>query len=997
MLKTSATATLTKTSYVNNTLTLTLSGLPTSYTNTQISISGTYGAGNNPLSSITINQTANDGEFTIAIDSLTDDDKVIITEIKIDTTALTHLAGEVFYANEGPTVTPATTNSTSSESGVTSSAVTLTWTKPTKAEDANGNLVDIKVPTYNKTDVGTDYKITIDDGAGFNENYYSLGKTTLVITNLDPGKEYSYKVESKLTARTTGGTAPATDASGYAVVASGLFETESATLADDMAVGRPTDVKTTPTDSNVKITWKAPLNYTGAYTITVTNLSSNGTPSTGIVDAGITAVTLTYSTEDLSGVDPSTWKLKSGNRYEVVITPISGNSAGTNGLSSTPTNFVAARTQIDPTVTVTKTVPAAAPATDLVAITTGSKPDTVKIKLDSSKTIPSDVDGYWIKLNTSTAPSVISSDPVSESFVYITKAQLTAGVDIIATGLTNVAARIQAANSAGYEATGVEITSSVSANSSGTSLTTASLASASAVTGTVDGNKITVTWKNNNTAIASSDTGYFATKYDVYVSRATGGPWVWVGEKTGLDDTTEDSELTLVVPDLEYGTDYYFAVIATCNDTDAAAAKVAALTASSVVKTGAAPTVTVDAKTILTAKKVSSIVAGSHAVTFSLDAFSSAKNKIDPDQYYVVLRDANKAVIASGFVALNATTPQLSLPTGVTLTPKAKYTVEVYGVSGKTVGSTKVSGTLTVADYPAATLKVASNTKATVNGVSISVTDKNTNGKFYYVQYTSVADAKSKPDWSTAIVEKLPTASLPTSSGGVAYSLGTKLDPNTQYYIRIVTADADVAITGSGANATWTNGNAGGLDDWNEATTVVFGKELKVKTAAVPLATTGKPALSLNSTDYNITLKTTGQTMLSAKGADAIFTNTNAPLTGATFSYKLLVSLDSKVDKVTGKLLGSAEINLTTGTNIKIEDLPAKGNVTKVTNGQYTLEYALTGADGIIKALGVTASNISNLKSLNFQLVTTVTYDSGNASFDSVSKVGKVTMPKWFV
>jgi hypothetical protein len=103
------------------------------------------------------------------------------------------------------------------------------------------------------------------------------------------------------------------------------------------------------------------------------------------------------------------------------------------------------------------------------------------------------------------------------------------------------------------------------------------------------------------------------------------------------------------------------------------------------------------------------------------------------------------------------------------------------------------------------------------------------------------------------------------------------------------------------------------------------------------------------------------------------------------------------VDKVTGKLLGSAEIDLNIGNTIKIENLPAKGNVAAVTNGQYTLEYALTGEGGILEALKVSAANVSSLKNLNFQLVTVVKYNAGKDTFESVTKPGKVAMPKWFV
>jgi hypothetical protein len=996
-------ATLMKTGYTpesggggNAQLELTLSGLPEGYDNVTPVVTATTGANGNEGNANSVQVSAvNSGEATITIRNLTDGNKLIVTGITVNGLSLAHLVNSTFNLIAGPEAAVATSNSTSSTSGVTTNAVTLTWTKPTKAQISGGNLVDSVVAKYSKTDTSTDYKITISDDVHQDKVYYSQNKLTLTLTDLDPGTDYSYKVENKLTPKDSSNTLVKDSTTNYVVVTSGVFETAAPTLADVMAVGRPTDIKTAATDSSVKITWKAPLNYTGAYNVAVKNLTTPNSGTFTVVAGAKPELTIQYGTEDLNNIDLTKRYLKSGDRYEVVITPTSGNDSGTNGLASTPTNFVALKAQSDSTPTVpAKAVPDNEPAGGLITITAGNKPGTVKVGLASSQTIDSDVEGFWIKLDSSSAPTATAaSNPATDGFVYVTKAQVTAGVEIIATGLTNVAARIHAANSGGYESTGTAFTSAV-APAGVTSVNGSNPDSAKDVTGTVTGNKVTVTWKNNNAVIGNSISGtddYYAVKYDVFVSDALAGPWVWVGEKTGLTDTTADSALTLDVPNLQYGKDYYFAVVATCNDATPTGEKVAALKASAKVTTGTAPTI--DAKNILTAKKVKDVKLVANAVTFGLDAFVSAKGKTDPEQYYVVLRDANKAVIAQDVVSLG-TTATLTLPSGVALTPKGKYTVEVYGVVGSgndaKVSTAKASASLTVADYPPATLKVTS--KASVNGFSITVTDKTVAAdKFYYVQYTKVADAKSKPDWSTATVEKLAANNV-SSTGGTAYPLGTKLDPNTQYYARIVTADTNVAITLS-STSTWTTGSPGGLDDWSEATKVVFGKEIKVKTAAVPLATTGKPSLNLD-TDYNITLKTTGQTMLSIKDADKSF-GASAPLNGATFEYKLLVSPDSKVDKVTGKLLGSAEINLTKGIDIKIESYVPKSGST-VADGQYTLEYALTGVNGIIQKLGIAPNNISTLKNLNFQLVTTVTYGGGE-SFDSVTKVGKVTMPKWFV
>ncbi|MDR1270249.1 MAG: hypothetical protein LBK82_12060, partial [Planctomycetaceae bacterium] len=572
-----------------------------------------------------------------------------------------------------------------------------------------------------------------------------------------------------------------------------------------------------------------------------------------------------------------------------------------------------------------------------------------------------------------------------------------AGVDIIATGLTNISVRIHAANNIGFESNGSGWHfTSVDPAPAGTSLDAKSAYNISAY---FSRNKIRVSWYDNNAAINVSSSGYSATKYDVYMGQSNSGPWVLVGSVDA-----ESRPMDLYITEYKYKTDYYFRIIAICNSNlpTQSGEKIAAVADSLKLTIGDAPTA--EAKNILSAHSILSsprYVSATNTVEFSLLDNLASNTKAAAIQYYVVLRDANKAVIASTFLLSSMSITQAVLPLDdLVLTPKAKYTVEVYGVVGKTVGTAKVTGNFSINEnYPAATLKLSG--KATINEASIIVTDKTiSNDKFYYVQYTNIADAKGKPDWNTASVEKLTAYDDVKTNGGVPYKLDTNLDPNTQYYVRIVTSDVEVAIGTDVHN--WIAGNFTGLNDWSEATKVVFSKEIKIKTAAVPLAVTGKSGLSLDSV-FNLTLKTTGQTMLSAKDADKMFVGTNAPLKNATFTYKLLVSLDSKVDKVTGKLLGSTEIDLNTDASngnidITIENFTAKNKPT-IKDGQYTLEYALTGTDGIFKKLGVTVANVSSLKNLNFQLITVVEYGTldSRTYFESVTKTSKIALPKWFV
>jgi hypothetical protein len=1014
-----STAKLVKTSYSPGSssdaeLELTLSGIPEGYADNDIVVTGTFGPNGTggTITSPVVASTGTAGEFTITITGLTDNDIVKITNINIASGEATLFANVQFVATDGPSVATPTTNSTSSASGVTSSAVTLTWTKPNQAQStATGNpLVKADPVKYSKTDQASDYKITIDDGAGGTKVYYSLGKTTLTITDfLVQSTEYSYKVEVKMNPKSNSDTLVKDATSGYTVVTSGLFETASSSaLADNMAVGRPTDVKTTPADTSVKITWKAPVNYIGAYTITITDADQLVTPANTITKSIAAGAKLEYTIP--VGTTQGSEQLAAGKRYRVVITPTSGNNDGGNGLKSTPTYFVASKAQTDPSAD----VPAASQPANTVADSdffTITAPagiyDVVEVKLGAGKTIPANVDGYWIKVTdtqpASDAPTSVA-DAITKSYVYVTKEQITAGVNVYAKGLAAVNLKVYAANSAGLESAGAGYTPSPTVAPTPSSNYTASATSATDIAGTVTGNKITVTWKTSADAVKSDNgwtTDTYATRYDVYVSRGTSGQWVLVKSLTGLNASTPAANLTAELTDLEYATDYYFAVVGIYSDSTIGTANtVTALQAviANKVTTGSAPTVS--ASNILTAKKVTDVkINAVGQVEFTLEANTASGTKVLPEQYYVVLRDANKAVIAKGFVGGTATAGTLPLKlfdlgesnTGFDLTAKAKYTLEVYGVVGTTVSTAKATGSLSVADYPAATIKAG---KPTVNGVSITVTDKSVAaGKFYYVEYTKVADAKSKPDWSTATVEKLAAGNV-AAGGGTAYPLGTKLDPSTQYYVRIVTADVDVAISGG----KWVPGAS--TSSWIGSKAVVFGKEVKVKTAAVPLATVGKPAIGFDATNFDMTLKTVGQTMLSGKGADAIFTTGTPPISGATFAYKLLVSIDSKVDKVTGKLLGSKEIELklsspaAVGDDIIIETYTPKSG-SPVAGGQYKLEYALTGDDGIFKELGITATNAANLKNLNFQLLTEVTY--GTDSFESVTKPGKVALPKWFV
>jgi hypothetical protein len=965
-------------------LVLTLFGLPEGYEDTDILVTASFGitGTEKPIKpeNILIYPDAV-GNFVIVIQEISDNDKINIEKINVGNGDAILFTDTVFTASlktEAPS-----TNSTSSASNITSSAVTLTWTKPTQALTTAGTFVKADPVKYNKTVQETDYKITI---VGIDDDskrvvYYSSGKTTLAMTDFgfDFQYQYLYKIEVKMETKVTGVTLD-TDDWGYVVVSSGVFELKDLGLGSGMAVGQPTDVKTAPTDSNVKITWKAPANYIGSYEVTIKNRTTDDasgffTVATGAKTEAIIAID--NSNEVLVDGNLSAWKLKKGDRYEVVIMPTSGNSDGSNGLSSTPTHFIAAKTQTDPAPTEIASVPANAPAADLFEIKKGNITGTIIVRLNHENStyfhdrlIPKDVDGYWIRLG---------------DRVYITKEDAFDGYTFFAPGLTNVEVHINAANAAGIETKGTTYTATVPPDSFSV-LTDQTVASALNVTGTVSGNKITVAWANNNAAINNSDNGYYAFEYDIYISQSKTGHWRWVDNK--YVDFSEPNNLKVELDvygydgEFQYDTDYFVAVIARCRNDNAVGVKFAAMTASATAFRIPA----VDKANILTAKKVEHIALDENGnIEFTpIDNWTSGSKKL-PTQYYVVLRDANKAVLTGDFVSVASAYRGVTLTPPTHLTPKGKYTIEVYGVIGSSafaiIGSAKATGTFTVPDYTGATIKAG---KPTVNSVSITVTDKNQSflvEKFYYLEYTNIVDAKGKPDWNTAAVEKV-TATI----WGDSYDLKAKLDPNTQYYMRIVTADVDAATSDT------YYGSWGSSAGWRNAKNVALGKEIKIKTAAVPLAVISKSGLSFNTESFGMTLKSVGQTMLAGKGTDALF-GTDKPFSGAIFYFSLLVSLDSKVDKATGHLIGALEVELD-DCNIQLENLIPKSG-SPIVDGQYTLEYALTGVDGIFDKLNVSAVNVANVKNLSFQLLTTVRYNTG--IFESVTKPGKIAMPKWFV
>ncbi len=258
---------------------------------------------------------------------------------------------------------------------------------------------------------------------------------------------------------------------------------------------------------------------------------------------------------------------------------------------------------------------------------------------------------------------------------------------------------------------------------------------------------------------------------------------------------------------------------------------------------------------------------------------------------------------------------------------------------------------------------------------------KATGDQFYYVEYTSVTDAKGKPDWNAAKVVNNsadPTSIPPTGAAG-DYTI-SKLNPGTQYFVRVVTTDKAYA-----------SGTA-----WSAMTKSVASKEVKIKTLAVPMATIQKPGFAMggtNGTDFGFKFGVlTPNAAVKAGKLDLLNAND-------TFTYKLFVAdASAKADKATGKLGGAVEIPESAFDDILANSTPdPKGKFQPTPTGVITFEALET-------ALNDVGMSVANMKTLQFQLEVTYKAGTSKAGFNATdtyctnyTKAAKLTMPKWFV
>ncbi|MDR2117418.1 MAG: fibronectin type III domain-containing protein, partial [Planctomycetaceae bacterium] len=337
--------------------------------------------------------------------------------------------------------------------------------------------------------------------------------------------------------------------------------------------------------------------------------------------------------------------------------------------------------------------------------------------------------------------------------------------------------------------------------------------------------------------------------------------------------------------------------------------------------------------------------------------------------YFVTLADS-KGIIYQGVVSgVEFDSSKIAGLQGE-LVPGVTYNVIVNTIvcngttATKSVASSASATTLKFSD---ASLKIPQGQKVALTGVNLAIADNvatlpTSFTRKYVIEYTYIADAKGKADWSTALTQDATNLTL------------TGLKAGTQYYARLVAYDA-------------------GTTSMTEKTStkIVIGKEFKFKTVAAPLATITKPAFKLvqdnSSKAIDMALSFTGKVPVDS---------TNAPIlqSGTKFFYELIISTDAVLDKTTGKLANGKSF---TSTPAALEAKGGSGN--DKNDFKVPISVTLTGDGSVFEVLDVYSLDQSTFKALNFQLL--VHYSKSAALTDvyatAYTKVTKLTLPKWFV
>jgi hypothetical protein len=391
---------------------------------------------------------------------------------------------------------------------------------------------------------------------------------------------------------------------------------------------------------------------------------------------------------------------------------------------------------------------------------------------------------------------------------------------------------------------------------------------------------------------------------------------------------------------------------------------------------------TLDKTTAGKAKQTAAITE-TNATVYWVDAISPVTVETDDLWYKVSVRDSFGVLLESAYVAFGVQKYKIATH----LTPNSTYKITVatvfnpqqkihnnvqeviskdLSISVKTPAFTPTKVTVAKVDYASSTISLIDKTY-TLDSVT------NKPNKYYYLEYTSVTNTSSQPDWNSAFVEDLSSVtSVPTNSSGTVvadYRLKQSLTPGTQYYVRVVTLDYPLNSS---------TGFAG---------KVAYSSTVKFKTTALPLATITKSGFSVTD-DFLFGIVFKGKTLEQAAKDKNL--NITSIFPSINYSYELLVSTGTTVDKGTGLLNGAVSIPTIIETN---------------THDFSSSPVPLGGDAGIFKKLGINSSSLGSFKSLGFQLKITVNYlykstvsDPGTpTSFDVYTKPVKLAMPKWFI
>ena len=863
----------------------------------------------------------------------------------------------VVQAEAEATSNKAVTNSIASATGITSNSATISWTKPTIFKETNGNIALKGAGNYTLTihsDSQTSYTI---DAATLKT------KTSWTETGLFGGTKYDYTITATLTAKNAADQSKL--GSEQHIIAQGIIETVPFGKAVDDRVAPPTDIKTSitsgiPTHAKVgnakvdclKVTWKAPPNYTGAYQVDFRQWD----------DTTNTAVAMT-STSGFGRL----LNIAAGAKTEAFLAL--SNITHQDG------------TKVD----LTKT---------RIKITVRAVGDSYTDSIPNS-TFHGGVDPVPPGVTDLLKPRIASLDAracsgvgVRDGLVLISLKNLTPGKDYFVELLDEAGNSLNPPLIYAASSDHTEITCGLL----GYGRYTAKLIGDDAVT-TVSQEVFVGEYplldviSSQGGPSGLSNEGWLAYQFTnvkpgtyyqlvgpdglvatprVPVPTAVGGVTtiridhlfpgkysieLW-DSATGGKRLTPTPPIT-ITPDTVEGT------------SSGSLRPHSAMTVAQNVMTEAAPTI--DSSVAPPIKSPQPIyVYPTCATVFWHDTFGPFDAI---DGFLVYIRDSNKAVIDSGFVPFDTS----NYTTGVALVPKQAYTVEVYTVtSDYKISEKSLKLSFKTPDILPYTAKVNKNdikqTEAALSFAGPKTPNPAAFSYVYKVQYTSVVDVKGKPDWDAAFSEEVSDPDLTQIN---KYKLAEPLQPGTQYFVRLITV-------GTGKAATL------GSDAVTQGDIVVsYGKEIKFKTLDVPRATISKSGFAMDGHDFGF--KFSVMTPNTAAAKTPLLDGDNS------FTYELLVADGSaKVDKTTGMLAGAILLG-----DLGIADSVIPSDKTKY---EASLSPIVTFAT-LEEQLLTMGQTLAGMKTLQFQLKVTYTNHATAVSDYAVNytKPAKLTMPKWFV